>query len=300
MQVDGKEIVINGKFSRIAKLNAEYYEPVNDPQSFVSDLMAAGPLADIFTFVQEIGPRAPRYDFHLEWDSIAVLPITTYDDWWHRQINDKTRNMVRRAQKCGVHVRLVEFSQDLVRGIKEIYDESPLRQGKPFKHYGKDLETLWKAHVSFLDRSQFIGAYYEGELIGFIKLVHDDGVSHLMHIISKTEHRQKAPTNTLIAKAVELCALRGNSYLHYADWSRRGLGDFKRHHAFEQLDVPRYFVPLNWRGKIILFLHLHHKFSDLLPQNCIDFLVAFRSRWNAGKLPSLLQVSRPEITPKNQ
>lgn len=286
MQVDGKEIIINGRFSRIARLKAEYYESVSEPHSFVSSLVAADPRADIFTFVQQIGERTPRYHFHLEWDSIAVLSIASYDNWWSRQISDKTRNMVRRAQKCGVEVRLVEFGDDLVRGIKDIYDESPLRQGKPFKHYGKDLATLKADHITFLDRSQFLGAYFEEELIGFIKLVHDGEVSHLMHIISKIGRRQRAPNNSLIAKAVELCAGRGVSYLHYADWSTRGLGDFKRHHAFEQLEVPRYFVPINLRGKIMLSLHFHHKASDLLPPSLINTFIDFRSKWNSLKYKS--------------
>jgi hypothetical protein len=283
VRVDGKEIAISGRFTRIARLKAEYYEWMSDPHEFIAGLKAAGAGADVFTFVQKVHERTPRYDFHLEWESSAVLSITTFEDWWKRQVNDKTRNMVRRAQKSGVDVRLAEFGDDLIKGIKGIYDESPLRQGKPFKHYGKSIETLKKDHISFVDRSQFIGAYHQDELIGFIKLVHDDEVSHLMHIISKIGHRDKAPTNALIAKAVEICAGRGVPYLHYADWSRRGLGDFKKHHAFEQLDVPRYFVPLNLRGKMILCMNIHHKTSDLLPKKWIDVLADLRSRWYAAK-----------------
>ena len=283
MHVDGKEIAISGRFPRIARMKAEYYECMSEPHEFISGLKAAGAGADLFTFVQKVNERTPRYDFHLEWDNIALLSITTFENWWKRQINDKTRNMVRRAQKSGVEVRVAEFGDDLIQGIKGIYDESPLRQGKPFVHYRKNLETLKKDKISFLDRSQFIGAYYQEELIGFIKLVHSDGVSHLMHIISKIGHRDKAPTNALISKVVEICAERRVPYLHYADWSRRGLGDFKKHHAFEQLDVPRYFVPLTLRGRMILGLNIHHRPSDLLPKKWIDIFANFRSRWYEAK-----------------
>lgn len=283
MRVDGKEIAISGRFPRIARLGAEYYEWMNEPCDFINGLKAAGAKADVFTFVQKVHERTPRYDFHLEWESFAVLTITTFEEWWKKQINDKTRNMVRKAQKSGVDVRLTEFDDDLIKGIKDIYDESPLRQGKPFKHYGKSLETLKQVHISFLDRSQFIGAYHGNEMIGFIKLVHDGEVSHLMHIISKVSHRDKAATNAMIAKAVEICAERGVPYLHYADWSRRGLGDFKKHHAFQQLDVPRYFVPLNSRGKVSLFLNFHRRTSERLPKKWIDILAELRGRWNAVK-----------------
>ena len=283
MLVENKEVVVSGKFPRIARLQDEYYDWVEDPRDIVAKVKSGGVKADMFTFLQKVTDRTTRYDYHHEQDSIAVLPITTYEHWWTKQINVKTRNMVRKAEKCGVSVRVVEFNDDLIKKIKEVYDESPLRQGKPFKHYGKDLATLKSSHISFLDRSQFIGAFYGNELIGFIKLVHDEGISHLMQIISKISHRNKAPTNALIAKAVEICAQRGMPYLHYGIWSKRGLGDFKKHHAFEKLDLMRYFIPLNVKGKMILALKLHHKFSERLPQKWVDIILGLRSRWNAIK-----------------
>jgi hypothetical protein len=279
--IDNKEVVVVGRFIGTAKLKAEYFEWVDDPLGFLAKMSATGEKIDLFTFLQRISDESIRYNYCSEWDGIAVLPITTYEVWWKKQINDKTRNMIRKAQKSGVEVRPVEFSDDLIRGIKEIYDESPIRQGKPFKHYGKDFETLKKDHISFLNRSQFIGTYYKDELIGFVKLVHDEGLSHLMQIIAKIHHRDKAPTNALIAKAVEICAQRSVPYLHYGIWSKRGLGDLKKHHAFECFNLRRYFVPLNWRGKLILKLKLHRHFSDRIPGILVDFLVSSRSKWNS-------------------
>lgn len=281
--VDDKKVLLTGRFPSIARLEDEYYDWVDDPHTFLARLKTANVAADVFTFLQTVGDNKPPYGFYSEWDSIAVLPITTYDNWWTKQINVKTRNMVRKAEKSKVEVRLVDFTDDLVRRIKEIYDESPVRQGKPFKHYRKDLATIKRDHISFLDRSQFIGAYYEDELIGFVKLVHDEGVSHLMQIISKIGHRSKAPTNALLAKAVEICAMRGIPYLHYGIWSRRGLGDFKLHHAFERLDLARYFIPLTLKGKLFLALRLHRKLSDYVPQQWIDGVSNLRSKWNVVK-----------------
>ena len=62
--------------------------------------------------------------------------------------NDKTRNMVRKAGKKDVSIRVVGFDDKLVEGIAEIYNESPLRQGNRFRHYGKDFETLKAAHAT--------------------------------------------------------------------------------------------------------------------------------------------------------
>ncbi len=61
--------------------------------------------------------------------------------------------------------------------------------------------------------------------------------------------RDKAPTNALIAKAVEICAEAGVGLLQYGIWSRRSMGAFKKHNGFQAVEVPRYYVPLNWRGK---------------------------------------------------
>jgi hypothetical protein len=281
--VDNKDVLVIGKLPRIARLKAENHEWVNEPNSFIREIKMTCKGVDLFTFIQKFTDKTQQYDFHLEWDGIAVMPITTFEDWLKRRINDKTRNMIRKAQKCGVDVRLVEFNDDMVKGIKEIYDESPVRQGKPFRHYRKDLDSLKKDHITFLERSQFIGAFYQDELIGFVKLVHDEGVSHLMQIISKLGHRDKAPTNALIAKSVEICAGQGVPYLQYNGWSDRGLGDFKRHHAFEHLYVARYFVPLNLRGQLFLSLKLHRGIRVFLPQKWVDNLINFRSRLNTVK-----------------
>jgi hypothetical protein len=282
--VDNKEIIVSGRFLRTAMIKAEYYEWVDNPNSFITKVKAVKIKADLLTFLQRVTDKDYRYDFRLQWDSIAILPITTFENWWMRQINDKTRNMIRKAQKKGVEVRVIEFTEDLVKGIREIYNESPLRQGKPFKHYGKDLETLKKDHISYLERSDFIGAFYKNELIGFVKLVHGKGISNVMQIISKIAHKDKAPTNALIAKAVEICAQRGVPYLHYGVWSKRGLGDFKKHHAFERFDLPRYFIPLTLKGRLILALNLHRRLSERLPERWVNFLVDLRSRWNSLRM----------------
>ena len=286
MVIMDKDIAVSGRFPRTARLKDEYYEWLDDPHTFVANVKAGGVGADLFTFLPRLADTDKRYDFYYEVDSIAVVPISTYENWWKKQINDKTRNMIRRAQKSSVEIRHIDFDDDLVKQIKDIYDESPLRQGKPFTHYGKDLATIRKTHITFLDRSEFIGAFFQGELIGFIKLVHDEGVSHLMQIIAKIEHRSKAPTNALIAKAVEICAERRVPYLRYGIWSRRGLGDFKKHHAFERFDLRRYFVPLNSKGRLMLRLGLHHtpRVSEHLPEKWVNVLADLRGQWNSFKM----------------
>jgi len=283
LSIEQKEIAISGTFPRIATLRAEYFEWLTTPARAIDELKQSGATADLFSFMQPVVDRTPRHDYRMEWDSISVIPISTYEQWWKKQINDKTRNMIRKAEKKGVELRTAEFNDEFVKGIEVIYNESPIRQGKPFKHFGKSFETLKADHISFLERSQFVGAYCQGELVGFIKLVRDEGVWHLMQIISMIKHRDKAPTNALIARAVEICAQNKVPYLHYGVWSRRGLGDFKKHHAFERLDLPRYFAPLNAKGKLALSLGLHHKLTEQLPDSWQDALANVRAKCTSYK-----------------
>ena len=270
-----------GRFPKVARLRSEA-ETVEEPDQFVAQLKQSKARADIFTFSDRLSNTGPQYSFPFDWENKAVLEITSYDNWWKNQINDKTRNMVRKASKKGVSIRLTPFDDRLIRGVQDIYNESPLRQGRPFPHYGKDLVTLKREHETFLDRSDFIGAFLDDNLIGFAKLVHFEGYSVLMQIIGNNTHRDKAPTNALIAKAVEICATKKVPILIYGTWSRRTLGDFKKHHGFQCHTIPRYFVALNWRGKLALPLKMHHSVLqaalDKVPEAWLRTLANMRTR----------------------
>jgi len=289
--VCGKEILVRGRLVRIARLEADGYEFLEDPEVALGALRASGRRIDLFTFKQKLSNTSPQYDYPMEWDNVAALAVSTFDDWWRRQVNDKTRNMVRRAEKAGVSAREVPFDDALVKGIFEIYNEPAIRQGRPFAHRGKDIETVRRMSATFLDRSVFIGVFLGEGLIGFAKLVSDEdqGQAALMHIVSMIGHRDKAPTNALIAQAVRSCADRGIPYLVYAKFSygrkqRDSLSDFKQHNGFRRIEVPRYYVPLTLAGRMVLRLGLHHPLVDHIPEPVKAKLRKIRSLWNARRL----------------
>lgn len=277
---DSANVKIGGRLLRIARLGDEYYVPVENPENLLESLRRSGSKADMFTFVQELHDCEPHYPYHCEMDQMAVLPITTYDHWLNQQIRFKPRNKIRKAWKSGMETRVVGFSDELIRGIQEIYNETEIRQGKRNWHFGKDLTTLYQEHATFLDRSEFIGAYYKNELIGFAKVTHSPKYSIIMNIVGKIAHRDKATTNALIAKTVELVASRNISLLNFGVWGRRGLNDFKTASAFECHEVPRYYVPLTRRGNLALKLQLHHGLKERLPEKWIVAAADFRARWN--------------------
>jgi len=239
--------------------------------------------------MQRLPDFEQKYEYYYEWDNLAAIPITSYENWWTKQINYKTRNMARKAGKKNVEIKTVQFDDDLIKGIKDIYDETPYRQGRPFHHFGKTEEIVKLENSPYIERSDIIGAYYNNELIGFIKLVYDDFFATMMQIISKIKHRDKSPSNAMIAKAVELCSEKGVNYLVYSKfiYGKKGedsLARFKRNNGFKKYDLPRYYIPLNKKGKFALNHSLHHGLYELLPRAIVIKLIELRNRYYSKKL----------------
>jgi hypothetical protein len=253
---------------------------------------------DLFTFMQRLPQTKPLFGFPMEWDNLAVLPVSTFDNWWKAQIGFKARNKAKQAEKKGIVIREVPFDDVLVRGIAAIYNEVPVRQGRKFPHYGKDFDTVYKEEATYLDCSTFIGAYLGDELIGFIKLVADEVrvQAGLMNIISKVCHRDKAPTNALVAQAVRSCAERKIPYLVYSNFSygnkqKDSIIDFKERNGFQRVDLPRYYVPLTGFGSVCLRLGLHRRFVDRLPESVVAKARGLRNSWYSRKVQPAKEAS---------
>jgi hypothetical protein len=294
LEICSKKIQVSGRLVRIASLDAEGYQFLKNPELALESFRDSGTRIDLFTFVQKLSDTTPQYSYTMELDNIAALRVSTFDDWITHQVDFKVRNKVRKAAKSGVEVREVSLDDTLIRGICDIYNESPIRQGKAFWHYGKDRETIRKMMEAFLDRTIFLGAFYQGALIGFVQLVTDEDRSQagLMQILSMIQHRDKAPTNALIAQAVRSCSDRGIPYLWYANMSygkkqADSLADFKRHNGFKKIDMPRYYIPLTTVGRIALCVGLHRSMSDWVPEPVAATYRRMRNLWYSRKLPRL-------------
>lgn len=290
VQVYGKDIRVVGRFLRMAQLEGDGYHFLDTPEPILDGLRQTDTRVDLFTFTQQLPETSPRYMYPMEWDNFAAIRVTSFDDWW-KELRPEARNRARQAEKKGVVLREVPFSDTLVRGIWHIYNESPVRQGRRFPHYGKDLNTVYREEATFLDSSVFIGAFLDEELIGFVKLTGDETntQANLMNILSLLKHRDKAPTNALIAHSVRACANRGISYLVYQSFSYGnkqwdGIMKFKEVNGFRQIDVPRYYVPLTPIGWCALRLGLHRRFVDRLPESVAASLRTLRNLWYNRKL----------------
>jgi len=294
MYVAGREIRVSGRLLRIARLDAEKYESLDDPETLLEGLRKCSERIDIFTFMQIMPDTRPTFAYPMEWDNLAVIPVSTYENWWNNQIRSFPRNRARQAEKKGVTLREVPFSEDLVRGILEIYNETAVRQGRAFSHFGKDFRTVYREEATYLDRSIFIGAFLDDRLIGFVKMVTDqrNNQANLMNILSMIKHRDKAPTNALIAHSVKVCAERGIPNLvyqqfAYANKANDTIATFKEVNGFQRIDLPRYYVPISLLGKLALRLGFHHRFVDRIPSSVATKLRQLRNAWHNRKLESV-------------
>jgi hypothetical protein len=291
MEINGKRIMVEGKILRIARPHAdpqqEWCEDVENPEVLIDSLRKTKHCPDILTFWQRLPDTEPKYSYAMERDSIAALPIKSYSYWWENQIDRTARNKARKAEKKGVIVKPATFDDRFIQGMTSIFNETPVRQGRRYLHYGKDFETIKREFSRFLFREEIFGAYLGEELVGFIMLCNAGTYAFLGQIISKIACRDLAPNNALLAKAVERCAEKGLPYLVYAYWLDDGLGDFKRSNGFHKVDLPRYFVPLTKKGKLALRLGVHrlsplgvHRgWKRAVPRQIASRLKELRAHW---------------------
>lgn len=285
IKIDGRIFSITRGPLTVVSLEDEWYENLDDPQAvipFLKENINFKP--DILTFWQRMPDIEPKYSYHQEWEEIAVLPVTSYDHWWNYQIKSRVRNLIRKTEKAGVVVRETSYDDDFVRGMTDIFNEAPVRQGRRFWHYGKNFDTIKSQFSRYLFREHMIGAYYRGEMIGFIMLGDAGKFGITGQIISSIKHRDKAPNNALIAKAVEVCERLRLGYLIYLFWSDDSLAEFKRRCGFEKVRVPRYYVPLTWKGKLALHCGVHHGWKEMLPVWVKNPLKQLRKRWYASRM----------------
>lgn len=288
LDVDDKTIVVRGKWLKLAVIRSEEWleTEVADPEYCVRHLKEQhqhGLRADIFTFTQKLPSTAPKYNYPIEWDSIAAIRLVSFKGWWE-SLPQETRKNVRRSQKRGVVITVRTFDDNLVRGLVELNNDNPVRQGERNIQYGKTFDQVKKDYSSFLDRSDLICAYFGDELIGFLKLVYRGGIASILNFLPKTSHADKRPANALIAKAVELCAAKNISYVtygmfNYGNKRDSSLREFKVRNGFEEILVPRYYIPLTIWGNISMKAKLHLGILGILPPRVITLGIKLRSGW---------------------
>ena len=265
-------------FTRIGRLSKEYENDIIPTKNLTDKLIERN--IDIFTFIERKWcyqySNTPKNWIKTD-DNIALLQIDTYEEWW-QQIGKKTRNMVRKANKSGLINKIVKPNEKLAEDIWKIYNETPIRQSRNFLYYGVSLKTVTRRLLS-TKNSTFIGSYFGNELVGFIQLVHGNKISIISQILSIQKQRDKAINNSMLAKAIEICANQQISWLMYGRMGNHpSLDKFKKNNGFSHFLLTRYYVPLTTKGKIAIKLRLHKKIKDTLPES-IKFILIPIFNW---------------------
>lgn len=281
-------VIVKGKWLKMAMVHDEEWleTELPDPELCLRKLKEErrnGFHCDILTFAQKLPALAPKYQYPLGWESVAVAHFTNFDDWWKR-LPQETRKNVRRSQKRGVTLTVKPFDDALIHDIADVNNDSPTRQRVRNFYYGRSLEQVRKDYSSFVERSDFICAYCGDEPVGYLKLVYRGEIASILNITPKSSHYDKRPANALIAKAVELCAAKGISYLTYGLFNYGNkrdcpLREFKVRNGFDEMLVPRYFVPLTTWGALCMELKLHRGLHGILPHSVISLAVSVRAKW---------------------
>ena len=300
IEIEGRRVIVTGKVLKVAQVFDEELvegEAVSNPSTFIATLQASRLKADLLTFAQRPPDTTPKFNEPFEWDNWAVASTLSFQDWWEK-LPQESRKNVRRAARKGVNVRSIPFDADLVCGIQGIYNETPIRQGKKFWHFGKDFATVKMENETYLERSEFIGAFYGDALMGFIKIIYVDRIAVLIQILAKNEHHDKRPMNALLAHAVEICERKKMECLVYGKYvygtkNDSSLTEFKRRNRFEQVNFPRYYIPFSIKGTAAIRLGVHRGLENLLPRRVNDVLLNCRA-WFVKNVPRA--VSLPGVT----
>ena len=266
VDTDLDTLVVRKKaFFKIAQNSAEYKWDAFPSTPFLRKLADRG--LDVFTFIERKWcsniPSREKSWVEVQ-DNIALLHIKNYEDWLSA-IGKKTRNMIRKAEKSGVRTEIVQPSETLAEGILRIYNETPIRQGRAFPHYGITLDPV-KRIVTSAGNDTFVAAFIDNEIVGFIQLGYGDKTAIIQQILSFQQHSDKALNNALIAKAVQICVSNGIEYLMYGRMGNHpSLDKFKENNGFAKFTFPRYYVALTTKGLIAVKLRLQKDLKDSLP-----------------------------------
>lgn len=283
-------LVIRKKgFAKISSDSGEYAKDIVPTSTLIEKLVDRR--IDIFTFIERKWcytiPK-PSNSWMKTEDNIALLQVTTYDEWW-RNVGKKTRNLVRKAEKSGIKTEIVEPNEKLAEGMWKVFNETPIRQGRAFPHYGVPLQNV-KCGVLSAQNCTFIGAFVQGELAGFIQLVRGDKIAIISQILSLQRHSDKAVNNALIAKAVEVCEANQTGWIMYGRMGNHpSLDNFKQSNGFTRQPLTRYYVPITRKGRIAVKIGLHREFKDALPEAIKSRLFPFYNWVSRTKMRARLR-----------
>jgi hypothetical protein len=171
----------------------------------------------------------------------AMLRIPLTLDGYLEKIGDKSRNMIRKAQRLGYSYKPVDPEQYL-DDIWAIRTSDPVRQGKPIPDYFKVRPThLFDEHFKGgCERhgEHFYGLFLDEKLIAYSTIYFYGQLAQVNHILGHKDHLKEGVMNLLVSELVGNIIthrpwVRAINYL-YPDVVRAdgGVGMFKKSIGF--------------------------------------------------------------------
>ena len=101
MQIEGNDVVVEGRLLKSVRLEHEWHDDIQDPETFRVALRKSNVAADLFTFWQRYPSSKQKFNYTAEWEDLAVLPVRSFEEWWSDRIKSRTRGLVRKSEKIG-------------------------------------------------------------------------------------------------------------------------------------------------------------------------------------------------------
>ena len=97
IEIHCRALKVRGRLIRIGWIDGDGYKFLDDPEAVLAELRKSDTRIDLFTFMQRLPDTALKYAYPVEWDNMAVLPVSTFEHWWTKQIGFKARNKAKQA-----------------------------------------------------------------------------------------------------------------------------------------------------------------------------------------------------------
>ena len=157
------------------------------------------------------------------------------------QIGDKSRNMIRKAQRLGYAYKQVD-PDDYLDDILAIRLSAPMRQGKPIPDYFKVRPKTVYQEI-FLNscdwhRETFYGIFKDGELVAYATIYFYGELGQINHILGHKDHLGEGVMNLLVSEVVREIIehrpwVKAINYLYYnVNKTDGGIGMFKKSIGF--------------------------------------------------------------------
>lgn len=171
---------------------------------------------------------------------VLKVPRTEEEMW--RSLRDKTRNMIRKAQKSGL------AAERGFRGLKEFYDlyaVNMLKKGIPIHRF----EFFRNIADAMPDNASLITAKKDDKVIGGIFILHSKTSAIYPFQSSASDMRAHAPNSFLVWEAEKMCLEKGIPVLDMGESSEGGsVYDFKVNFGGVPRDV-YYYTTFSHKGE---------------------------------------------------